>query len=232
MLYAVAFAVLAIMLTGEAIWVGGWIGGLLLWPALSAAALSAAYCGLGPRVFGKQADGTLASWSLSLLLPYLLLVWLVWHVWRWFNRDPAMHEVSPGLWVGRRPLAGELPANLGLVVDLTSEFPAAPGVSRGRDYLILPMLDAAATGDESEFLELVLAVANYRKPVLVHCALGHGRSAVTAAAVMLARGLVADPAEAEARLRAARPGVELRPAQRALLRETDRRLRALAKADG
>jgi protein-tyrosine phosphatase len=219
MTYAVAFAVLAVFLGAEAVIVGGWLGGFVLWPAVSFAALALAYAGLGPGVFGKRADGTLAAWSVSLLLPYLLLVWAVWHAWRLFSREPVASEVAPGLWIGRRPLPDEVPPGVLVVVDLTTEFPELRGVCRGRDYLHLPMLDAAAGGDEAEFRELVAAVAHCKKPVLIHCALGHGRSALTAAAVLLERGLAKDAADAEAKVRAARPGVELKPSQRRLLED-------------
>ena len=54
-------------------------------------------------------------------------------------------------------------------------------------------------------------------PVLVHCALGHGRSATFVAAYLLAEGLAASLPEALDLLRRVWPGVRLSDAQRRLL---------------
>ena len=54
----------------------------LAWPSLSFTAVGAAYLGLGPSVFGKRLNGTMAWYTVAPLLPYLLLSWLTWHVAR------------------------------------------------------------------------------------------------------------------------------------------------------
>jgi protein-tyrosine phosphatase len=215
MKYALTFGALAVYLAVLACALEGacW---LLLWPAVSFLALAAAYAGLGPRVFGKRLDGSLAPWAVLLLLPYLALSWLVWHVQRRLSREDPCNEVAPGLWLGRRPFAHELPAGVLLVVDVTAEF-AVPRWLRGRyRYLCLPTLDTFAP-DEAALVALVGHVAASAEPVYVHCAQGHGRSAVVVAAVLLARGLARDAAEAETLLRTARPGVRLKASQRRLL---------------
>ena len=63
-----------------------------------------------------------------MLLPYLALTWFAWHLRRLVSRQPCCHEVAPGLWLGRRPLAREVPAGVVLLVDLTAEFCAGTGV--------------------------------------------------------------------------------------------------------
>jgi protein-tyrosine phosphatase len=150
-------------------------------------------------------------------LPYLLLAWTVWHLQRWLSREPCCHEVAPGVWLGRRPLQRDLPPGVALVVDLTAEFFAARGVRAGRDSLVLPTLDATAP-DETRFRAVLMRLAEHPGPVYIHCAAGHGRSALLAAALLLLRGLAADERQAESQLRQARPGVRLGPAQRRLLR--------------
>jgi protein-tyrosine phosphatase len=215
MKYVIVFSLFALYLLALAVLLGG-LGWLLLWPAVSFLLLAAAYAGLGPRIYGKRPDGRLAWWAVLLLLPFLLLTWGLWHLARLFSKEACAHEVAPGLWVGRRPFAHELPPDVGLVVDLTAEFIVARGVTTGRSYLCLPTLDALAP-DEGAVRELVAAVAGSTTAVYIHCAAGHGRSAMVAAAVLLARGLAADAKEAEALLRKARPGIRLTPSQRQLL---------------
>lgn len=55
------------------------------------------------------------------------------------------------------------------------------------------------------------------RPVLVHCAHGHGRSATVLAAILIAEGRASGVAEAEALMQAQRPRVRLNRRQRAAL---------------
>ncbi len=217
MKYVIVFGLFALYLAGLAVLLEGWAW-LLLWPALSFAVVAAGYAGLGPRIFGKGSDGRLAWWAVVVLLPYLLLTWTLWHLHRRVRRAPPCHEVAPGVWLGRRPLHHELPADVVLVVDLTAEFFAARRVRDGRDYLVLPTLDGTAP-DEQRVREVVARLREHAGAVYIHCAAGHGRSALVAAALLLARGLAADDRQAEALLRRVRPGVRLTPPQRRLLRQ-------------
>jgi protein-tyrosine phosphatase len=221
--YVLAFGFLSAYLLTLAAFAGGaaWV---LAWPALSFALVAAAYAGLGARIFGKRPTGRLAPWAVLLLWPYLLLTWAVWHAGRLFDRRACASEVAPGLWLGRRALARELPPGVGLVVDLTAEFPEPRGVVANRIYVCVPVLDSTAPAGPA-LRELVQRVAGWQGGVFVHCAKGHGRSALVAAGVLLARGLAADAGEAERLLRAARPGVRLNAPQRRLLE-------GLAKATG
>ena len=59
---------------------GGGLHYLWIWPGLSFLAVACAYFGLGPRVFGKRSDGTIASLALLALLPYFLFTWGIWHL--------------------------------------------------------------------------------------------------------------------------------------------------------
>ncbi len=215
MVYALVFVLFGVYLTALAALLGG-AGWLLLWPALAFGLVGAGFAGLRPGVFGKRADGRLAAWAVLLLLPYLALTWALWHLLRLFSREPCCHEVSPGVWVGRRALARELPAGVSLVVDLTAEFPEPRAVVRGRSYLCLPTLDTAAP-ERAAFVSLIERLKGHAGGIYVHCASGHGRSATVVAGLLLARGLARDVREAEQVLRRARPGVRLKKAQRALL---------------
>lgn len=192
------------------------LGWIFLWPALSYLILAAAYAGFGPRVFGKQADGRLAWWGRILLGPHRWITWVIWLLIGLLGREPPAHEIAPGLWLGRRPYRRNLPADTSLVVDLTAEFPAARGVIPGRTYRCIPTLDMSIPALE-DARELVRLVSQWQGTVYLHCAAGHGRSAMVAAAVLLERGLASDPLEAEELVRKIRPGIHLTRAQRRLL---------------
>ena len=215
MRYGVLFIILGILTATLAAVVGnaGWI---LAWPALSFIVVGVAYLLRQPAALGKRADGTLAWWARALLAPYFLLTWMTWHVERMAHRENVADEIAPGVWVGRRPLLHELPLGVRVIVDLTAEFPAAPGIGRGTRYVCAPVLDGAAP-DEAMLREL-LERLRQEEGILFHCASGHGRSATVAAALAISRGLVVDVEQAEAQMRQRRPGIRMNVAQRSLLR--------------
>jgi protein-tyrosine phosphatase len=213
--YALAFTLIGCSVAMLAATAGspGW---LLAWPAASSLIVAAAYASLGPAVFGKRPDGTLAPWSLALNLPFLLFAWGVWHVQRRLTREPCRHEISPGLWLGRRPFPHELPTGVTRVIDLTAEFIESRRVRTGRIYECLPTLDGS-TPPAAALCDLAVRLAAEPGVTYIHCAQGHGRFALVVAAVRIARGLAADPEQAVAMIRAARPGVRIGKDQRALL---------------
>ena len=108
MKYAALFLTLGPALVIEAVICRG-LYWLLVWPGMSLTLVGLAYLRLGPSVFGKKSDGTMAWYSVALLLPYLLVAWVVWHVARIVGREDCYNEAAPGLFVGRRPRSNELP---------------------------------------------------------------------------------------------------------------------------
>lgn len=210
---------------------GMYLGGVfwaLLWPGLSVLVVGLGYLGIGPRVFGKRAhDGRLTTWMLPLLLPYIVVAWALWQLKsRVFGERPH-DEVVPGILVGRRPLSmAELPAGVRVVVDLTSELPRSDVTATVPRYLCLPTLDTAVPSD-AELHALLDALEHEEGPIFFHCAMGHGRSATLAAALMVRRGIASDVDHAIALMKARRPGVHLHAVQRAAV---VRLHRALAEA--
>ncbi|AKT41252.1 dual specificity protein phosphatase family protein [Chondromyces crocatus] len=213
-------------LSGSLAVLGGASGGsglLLLWPALSFVVVGAAYVARRPGLLGKRTDGTVAWWAMVLLGPYFLLARGVWRALR-LGGKPCADEVSPALWVGRRPFAWELPEGVRVIVDLTAEFPADGAVGRHPGYHCVPTLDG--TAPEGEVLVALVERLRGEEGVYLHCAAGHGRSATVAAALLLSRGLATTVDEAEAQLRRRRPGIRLNAAQRRVLEEVVARGRA------
>jgi hypothetical protein len=223
MRYAVIFSLLGFGLCVLAVQRGGWAY-LFFWPGASTLVVAAGYAGFGARVFGKRRDGRFAPWALALHLPYLMITLAVWHLIRLAIPERAADQVATGVWVGRRPYDAEIAPTVRWVVDVTAEFWPARRVRTGRSYACHPTLDAHV-GDDRAFVTTVRDVAALDGDVLIHCAQGHGRSAALAAGVLIARGVAADVDEAERILAAARRGVRLKPAQRALVRRSTDDLR-------
>ena len=64
------------------------------------------------------------------------------------------------------------------------------------------------------FLALLEQIASHPGPLYLHCAAGHSRSAMLAAALLVRRRLAADTAQAEGMLRQVRRRVRMTPVQR------------------
>jgi len=217
------FAALAV---GAPLAGGPWFACAALWPAGSFFVVAAAYLRLGPGVLGKRSDGSLPLSRILALLPYFLFTWGVWRLLR-LGPEPPHNLVAPGVVLGRLPLAHELPPDVRLIVDLTAEFPRTSAGRLQCDYLCLPTLDAFVPSlDTCE--ALVRQVATHPGPVLIHCAQGHGRSALVAGALLCLRGLANDADQAVAMMKCARPGVNLSASQRSMLVALCDRLRASA----
>jgi protein-tyrosine phosphatase len=224
--YSLTFLALATLsaFAGVAAWqVLGWPAFLFVYAAFSFTLMAAAYAGLGPVVFLKRPDGRLHPLGRLLLGPYLLLNFVTFRLYRWFDSGPASGEVAPNLFFGRRLTAFEA-SQAGAsawagVLDLAAEFAEVAPLRRVPRYRSLPVLDATAPTED----QLRDAVGWLREtlplgPVYVHCALGHGRSATVVLAYLLSAGAVGTIKEGMARLRALRPGVGLEPQQARLLR--------------
>ncbi len=197
-----------------------WPGGrwLMLWAALAHGGLALAFWRRDPSLLGKRPDGRLTLAALLFFLPYLAFLWSFFHLKRLLlRREDCWNEVAPGIYVGRRPLAGEMPADVNLVVDAMAELPESAAALAAPGYVCLPTLNRLVPEDEP-FRALILRLAVEKGPLYIHCGAGKGRSATVAAALLIARGLAGDVEEATLILKRARPIVSLHPVQQELVR--------------
>jgi hypothetical protein len=181
-----------------------------------------AFAARRPRLFMKRADGRLPFLSNLLFWPYYALNGLGLLLSRFLTREGRVSQVLPGLYLGPRltwldrPLLRSLkPA---AVLDLTCELGECAELRGDAVYRCIPLLDTYAP-DAKQLEEGVRFLTEHhaRGPVYVHCALGHGRSALFVCAYLVASGHFPDVEAALAHLRAKRPGVSLNAAQRACL---------------
>lgn len=223
MLFGVSLAALGVIVGAQAWSHGGW-GWLLLWPGGALMVVGGAYLASYRGIFGKRPDGTLGALAVLALWPFLGLTWGTWHLVRIVSREPPIDVLSPWLRVGRRLLRHELPREIDHVVDLTAEFRE---IARARGYTCLRILDGGVP-DRDELRRALDAVPR-TGTTLVHCAQGHGRTALFAACLLIDR----EGREAEAALALigdARPGARMNRAQRRFVEEFARSSRP--RADG
>lgn len=205
MKYGIAFSVLGLLLAGWAIRLGGWHL-LLLWPAASLCAVAIAYLGFGVSVFGKRADGTIHVISSIILLPYLAYVWATWHLLRLIVLEEAFHEISKNLTIGRRLLPSEFPGEVEAVVDLTCELCEPSHVRTSYAYYAFPMLDGVVPSAEA-LAGLSRQLDEIKGHIYIHCAQGHGRTGLVAAALLLQQDSAKDVAAAVALIVEKRPAI-------------------------
>ncbi len=190
---------------------------LLLWPALSFGLVALAYIGIGPRIFAKRSSGSHAWPARLILLPFLLVALLIWNIWRLGHGDQPCQQIAPGIWLGRRPREHEMPPLVETLVDLTSEFKSS-SAARGRVYFSAPTLDHTAPRLKV-FRKLISDLDARAGEIYIHCAHGHGRSALVAAALLIKRGHADSIDDAVRKMKAIRRGVTLNREQRRLLQK-------------
>jgi hypothetical protein len=202
--YGAAFAAFGI----AALWAGGRTGASLLWcwPGAALLWVGLAYLTGRPSLFGKDRVGDRAVLARVVLFPYLALCRASWWLTTALDRRRAWHRLDDALYLGRMPGdRASLPGQLAGVVDLTAELQESSTVRAHLDYRCEPLLDAVAAAPAD--LERCLAtLADVRKPALLHCALGSGRTAMVAAAHLLAEGRATRVPDALRMVVQARPG--------------------------
>lgn len=215
MKYAVALGLIAVIFEVWALEYPRASAGLL-WLSLAFAWVAAGYAGLGPRVFGKRPDGSMAPLPRFILFPYLVYTGLVWHLCRLLSREDAFNRIDDDLVVGRRLLAREVPGGFDHYVDLTCEFEEPRGIRSRKGYLCLPILDAGVPSHD-ELRQAVAATG--RGSTYVHCAQGHGRTGLFALALLFHRGRIGSPQEGLALLQQVRPAIRLNRVQRRFIED-------------
>lgn len=216
---------LGLVLVSGGIWVFEWPMSRLLavYVAIGFLVVGFGYLLHSPVVWMKREDGTINPIGYLLCLPIHALNWISLQLAVHSEKKGALQEIAPNLWLGRRPFASEASALMTegewAVVDLTGEFQETRRLRKGR-YLCLPVLDhtAPTAGQIEKALNFIANERPMRK-VLVHCALGHGRSATIVAAWLLQNGMAKTAMEADHQLRRVRPGVRLKRPQLRKLEE-------------
>jgi len=222
--YAFVFALLAVASGLFSVAVAGPTNGLslvFLSPVVSFLMMAAAYGGGGPNLLGKRTDGGRHWWARLLFVPYLLLTRFSFLLNTLLVRHEPMCEVMPNLFLGRRLTATEAGRFTdAAVLDLAAEFSEARPFRKPDRYLSHPVLDATApTAEQLGTAVLWITERLPQRPVFVHCALGHGRSASVVIAYLMHSGRVSSVRKGVRHVRRLRPGVRLSASQRKRLEE-------------
>ncbi len=173
---------------------------LLLWPGFALSMVAAAYW-----------TGN-AAWlnCRPLMVPYTLLARLNSRLWT--RGQQSKNRLTDTVWIGRAPSPHDR-QGMNSVVSLAPEL-AVPNAAH------VAMLDLVppTTQQLQQAVQAIESLSEQR-PTLVCCALGYSRSAIAAAAWLLAAGHARNADEALAQVRKARPQVVIREPYRLRLEQ-------------
>lgn len=165
------------------------------WIAFSLIAVSSAYLLNYPSLFRKREDGSIPFYIRWIFVPFLLGSWLYNEYARRTDKVPPLQKIESNLFLACRMSGQHVDLlnenNIDAILDVTAEFDGLDWTAYQEDfrYLNVPVLDHTSPTPE----QLVLAInwlnqqVSEDKNVVVHCALGRGRSVLVVAAYLLAK---------------------------------------------
>lgn len=177
-----------------------------------------------PLLLGKSSDGKFPMWSMIMFGPFLIFIRVFNILRRSYSKEPLYTEIYEGLYVGGWPSSFEhLPPGDVAIIDCTCELPRSFSLSKNA-YFCIATWDTRAPHP----LQIENAVKwacrkrALKKPVLVHCAFGHGRSVCVLCAILVAFGIAGDWKSAENMIREKRPFISMNSLHRKNLEEWSR----------
>ncbi|MCT8988345.1 diacylglycerol kinase family protein [Shewanella phaeophyticola] len=165
------------------------------WVALSLALVSSAYWFNSAGIFRKSQDGSI-PWYISWSFVPFLMGSQAYNSWaRKHDKVPAIQQIDKQLYLACRLFPSDVEQlkreKIGAILDVTAEFDALEWtlVDENIEYLNIPVLDhnvptIAQVNQAVNWLHNQVRKGNN---VVVHCALGRGRSVLMLAAYLVCR---------------------------------------------
>ncbi len=166
-----------------------------LWTSVTFFLVSLAYILNRPAIFRKRADGTIPVYIRWVFWPFLWATQLFNAIARSRDQVPAVQDIEPGLFLARRLFPSDIHTlkhhKICAILDVTAEFNSLNWTLLGEDidYLNLPVLDHSIPSI-AQVQRALNWIHTHRKDgnsVVVHCALGRGRSVFLMAAYLLSQ---------------------------------------------
>ncbi len=169
---------------------------ILAWIGLSLSLVSLAYIFDLPWIFRKKTNGSIPFYIRWLFIPFLLGSQL----YNWWARKhdgvPAIQQIDDHLFLASRLFSSDIASlkqrGVTAILDVTAEFDGLDWTAEGDEelhYFNVPVLDHKSPAPE----ELVKAIhwiehhLSESRSVVIHCALGRGRSVLVMAAYLLSK---------------------------------------------
>jgi diacylglycerol kinase family enzyme len=168
---------------------------LLAWIGVSLAAVSSAYVLQQPSIFRKKSDGSIPLYIRWIFIPFLLGCQLYNAYSRKADKVPPIQQINENLFLACRLFPSDvdflIKNNVKSILDVTAEFDGLDWTARNEDlaYYNLPVLDHQSP-NPNDLVNAVNWIDNHiesNRGVVVHCALGRGRSVLVMAAYLLSK---------------------------------------------
>ncbi|WP_018981625.1 diacylglycerol kinase family protein [Salinimonas chungwhensis] len=191
--YYVLGAVIATLL---AIFIPSLIAAILFgWIAFSLGIVSFAYIFNFPSLFRKREDGSIPFYIRWAFIPFLIGAGAYNHFARKYDKVPPIQQIDDNLFLACRLFSKDIEQmkenGLTAILDVTAEFDGLDWTAYQLDlaYLNIPVLDhTSPTEDQlNTAINWIDQQIDSGRKVVVHCALGRGRSVLTMAAYLLAK---------------------------------------------
>lgn len=164
-----------------------------VWLFTAIASVTLAYTMNYPALFRKSVTGQIPWWVKLILLPYLVGAQLYNSFVRMHDSVPAIQQITPNLYLAARLFPSDLEAlkaeGVTAILDVTSEFDGFnwSAQQEGLYYLNIPILDHFSPTESQlqHALRWIGAQHKLKQKVVVHCALGRGRSFFMTCAYLL-----------------------------------------------
>nr|WP_136250458.1 diacylglycerol kinase family protein [Ningiella ruwaisensis] len=199
------YILLSVLCAIAAFYVPNWYFSVLLaWVSLSLGAVSFAYVSQSPWIFRKNDRGNIPFYAHWLFIPFLLGA-QIYNSWQRKNDTvPAIQKIEDGLFLACRLFPSDIEElqrlKVKAILDATAEFSGMNWSADDKNlaYLNIPILDHQVP-KEKDLLKAINWIGNQLQSdrnVVVHCALGRGRSVLIMAAYLIASGRAKDIDEA------------------------------------
>lgn len=194
---------------------------IFFWLTINALFFAIVYALNKPNWFLKSYKGKVNTFILILNLPWLIFTFIVWHIQRIFSNENRFDQITgTNIFIGRRLLSHELPQYINVVIDLTCEF-NEPFFNKVA-YINIPLLDAVAPSQEIFTTIEDLKNKLIGKSVFIHCAQGHGRTALFTSILLVKLGVASNYCEAHKLILSSRPKATMSGSQKKFLNSANK----------
>lgn len=167
---------------------------ILFWIGGSLAAVATAYVFERPQIFRKKNNGSIPIYIRWLFIPFLFGAQL-YNTWaRRKDAVPAIQKIDDNLFLACRLFPSDMDElkhnGVRAILDVTAEFDGLDWSAHEENlhYLNVPVLDHQSPTQEQLTLAINWLDTQTREhPVVIHCALGRGRSVFVMAAYILSK---------------------------------------------
>jgi hypothetical protein len=191
----------------------------LYWLAFSYTFIALIYFINKANSFFKNKDsGKIPVFIILLTIPYFLLIYSIWYFKYKFSKENKINFFFENYYIGKKILFQDLPNEIEVVIDLTSEFNEDSNILKNRKYILFPILDGSIP-DIDDFYLFIKEISKIQSNIYIHCAEGHGRTALVGIVLYLIKNKKCSFEDGLTFIKSKRDNIRLNNTQEEFLKE-------------